>query len=83
MSTIIFIGTDVPEKHLVKKHKFKYRPDKEMLEKIMRDLAQHSRVSLDNVDIDINVEITLKEYNIKPDKIFWYENQLKDATTNT
>ncbi len=83
MSTVIFIGTQVPENYLIRQHKFKYFPDKEMKDKILSDLANHSKIILgEDLRIEINVEISIKEYqNKRPDKLFWYENQ-QDASKN-
>ena len=77
MSTIIFVGTEVPEKHLIKQHKFKYLADKEMKKKIIEDLANHSKLTLsEDLAIEINIEVYIKEYNNKrTEKSFWYENQ--------
>lgn len=84
MSTVIFVGTQIPEKHLVRQHKFHYHPDKEMADKILNELANHAKISLEDANIEIKVEIILKEYDdITPDKKFWYENQLNNAPKNS
>ena len=49
-----------------------------MKNKILEDLANHSKLRLsEDLAIEINVEVSIKEYTIKrtEEKSFWYENQ--------
>lgn len=63
MSTIVFAGQRIPTKHLVKETDFKYHPDQPMKDKILEDLKKHLACSLEDYIIDLDIRITLKEYD--------------------
>jgi hypothetical protein len=65
MSTVIFVGQKKPEKHLVQEQTYKYRPDSDMKERILSDLEKHLNSTLDQFIIDLDIKVTLKEYDTK------------------
>lgn len=77
MSTVVYMGTKVPEKGLIKEHTYKYIPDREMKEKILNDVKAHSKEPLEEYIIEVKVEVSFKTYDQLPK--FYYENQLNDT----
>ena len=68
MSAVVFVGTDVPDKSLVKTHKFKaYLSDgqkKDIISQIKEKIP-----NLENYIITMHVEIDLKLYDTKNTRI--------------
>lgn len=63
MSTVVFIGQEKPEKRLLHKLLYKYYPSAEMKEQIIKDLKAHIKDGLEQYDFEIDVKVTLKEYD--------------------
>ncbi len=65
MSTIVFVSQRVPEKKLLSEHVYKYHPDSSMKEQIIQDLKKHLSSTLEHLIIDLDIKVTLKEYDSK------------------
>jgi hypothetical protein len=76
MSTIVFVSQRAPERHLISEQIFKYHPDTATKEQIINDLKKHLGSSLEHLIIDLDVKVTLKEYDTNhpsPDKNQCYQ----------
>lgn len=69
MSTIVFVSQRKPEKHLIQEIIYKYHLDSAMKDKILEDLKTHAKSSLEDYIIDIDVKITIKEYDTKNTRV--------------
>lgn len=68
MSTVVFVGTEVPDKNLVKVHKYKaYLSDDQ--KKDIIDQIRERTPNLDNYIISMHVEIELKLYDTKNTRV--------------
>jgi hypothetical protein len=84
-SVIIYKGDNVPEKNLIKAVYYGYQPSSSMRDIIIEDVKKHLKCDLDEYVIGIDVTVSLKEYDVKPEpKQFWYDeikptNDTKDT----
>ena len=64
MSAVVFLGTEVPDKSLIKAHKYKAYLSNEQRKEIIEQLREREP-NLDNYIISMHVEIELKLYDTK------------------
>ena len=65
MNTVIFMSQSTPERNLVKEINYKIRPDSDTKEKLINEIKTHINDSLERYIIDVDIRVTLKEYDTK------------------
>lgn len=80
---IVYAGEVVPDKKLIKTTTYRYYPSSDMREQIIRDVKLHLKSDIEDVIVDIDINIDLKEYDVKPEKKFWYDKLKPNDPKNT
>jgi len=62
---VVYLGFEVPEKNLIKTHRYKAYLSKELKEQILNQISS-SLPDTENYTINMHVEIELKEYKNDP-----------------
>lgn len=80
MSTIVFVGQKIPIKHLLRETNYRYQPDSSIKEKIIADLVKHIGSPIpENIIIDIDIRIDLKEFDLDNLKTLIKNNDTKNT----
>lgn len=62
MSLVVFTGQERPEKNLEQIMHYKVYLSTEQKEEILNEIIRDSKIELDEYQMDVSVEVTLKKY---------------------
>ncbi len=65
MSTVVFERQIKPEKKLVQEIVYGYHPDSLMKAQILKEVEEHVKHSLEGFIVEVNIKVSLKEYDTK------------------
>lgn len=65
MSTLVFMGVNVPEKKLIQEQIYRYHPSADMKAQILKEVAEHFKNPLEDFIVDVHIKISLKQYDTK------------------